>query len=250
MALVWWQSRRYSEFNQAHSMSQLDNIVNQYEADKLVSFGPYNKVIYYHHDDKSYYIKRYHKAGNHLRRYLGRSRVRGEWENLIYFMRMGIPIPAIVAYGEKRTGGLFNKGYLITEEVENAKDLASLSKEQSSRLKDYVWVNKVIDKAAQYTKKLHQEGFVHNDLKWRNILVTLDDEPELFFFDCPIGQHKYHWRYRRGVIKDLANLDRLAAKYLSRAARLRFYMKYQAINQLDDKHKKILRKVQAYFTGQ
>ena len=44
-----------------------------------------------------YYVKRYTGSGKGLRRYLGRPRVKAEWQNLKLFRRWGIPTAPIVA---------------------------------------------------------------------------------------------------------------------------------------------------------
>lgn len=39
----------------------------------------------------NYYVKRYTGAGKNLRRYLGKPRVKSEWQNLKRFAKWGIP---------------------------------------------------------------------------------------------------------------------------------------------------------------
>ena len=75
-------------------------------------------------DDKRYYVKRYWKAGKNIRRYLGKSRVRSEWENLFHLKELGLPVPEIVGYGQNIRKGRFHAGALITEEVADTMDMA------------------------------------------------------------------------------------------------------------------------------
>lgn len=81
---------------------------------------------------------------------------------------------------------------------------------------------------------VHGRRFVHGDLKFRNLLVCWpkDAAPDagnvrLAWIDCPSGHRRLPGVWLTvGRIKDLANLDRNAARFLSRAERLRFLMQY------------------------
>ncbi|MNF03998.1 hypothetical protein D3C80_2034180 [compost metagenome] len=64
-----------------------------------------------------YYVKRYWAAGKGLRRWLGRSRVKAEWQNLKYFTQWGIPTAPVVGWGQERRAGAFHRGALITREL-------------------------------------------------------------------------------------------------------------------------------------
>jgi predicted unusual protein kinase regulating ubiquinone biosynthesis (AarF/ABC1/UbiB family) len=96
---------------------------------------------------------------------------------------------------------------------------------------------------ANYVRRIHEDGFTHGDLKWRNILVTTTDAPCVFFIDCPSGSRKSFFRRRHFVIKDLAGLDRPAAEYLSRTTRLRFYLWYSNQTRLTQEDKALIARV-------
>ena len=71
---------------------------------------PLSEVIRVERDGVRYYVKRYSGAGKGLRRFIGRPRVKAEWQNLMLFRRWGIPTAPIVAYGMERRGGAFLRG--------------------------------------------------------------------------------------------------------------------------------------------
>ncbi|GAB3368573.1 protein kinase family protein [Azotobacter armeniacus] len=212
-----------------------------------VSRDPLSDVIRVELAGMRYYVKRYRSAGKGLRRYLGRPRVKAEWQNLKRFAKWGIATAPLAAWGLERSGGAFQRGALITCELPDTGDLAQLAKEGDPRLADRRWVDGVSRQLARATRIMHDHHFVHNDLKWRNLLV--DGEGRLFFIDCPVGGFWWgHWlRWR--IVKDLACLDKVAKYRLSRTQRLRFYLQYRRRSRLNSSDKMRIRQILKYFEG-
>lgn len=196
----------------------------------------------------TYYVKKYSSAGKNLRRFIGRSRVRTEWESLQFFLSIGIPTARLVAYGEEKGYG-YRRGALVTQEVSGSVDLAGLVRVQSPLLKDSKWVGKVIGVLSGYVRLMHQHGFVHNDLKWRNILVSSDADARIYFIDCPQGRRMFGPMLTRGVVKDLACLDKVARAQLTRSQRMRFYKTYKGVTKLSRSDKHQIRCVLRFFAG-
>jgi len=197
----------------------------------------------------AFYVKCYTGGGKKLRRWIGRSRVRAEWENLLFFERLGIPIPPVVAYGQETRLGHFRYGALVTAEVPNTCDLSVMHEQDHPLLADRQWLESASRQIADYTRRLHQNRFGHRALKWRNILVTLSDTPQIYFIDCPAGQIRRGPGSRRWFLKDIACLDKVAKKRLSRTQRLRFYMAYEHLRRLKHKDKQKIRKILRFFEG-
>jgi RIO-like serine/threonine protein kinase len=145
--------------------------------------------------------------------------------------------------------GRFVRGALITEEIPHTMDLAKMALQGDGRLKNRRWVAQVSGQIAVYARTMHQAGFAHNDLKWRNILVDAGDTPRVYLIDCPAGS--YWWQpfldYR--IIKDLACLDKVAKYQLSRTQRLRFYLDYVQQTRLTAVDKRKIRKILSFFAG-
>jgi hypothetical protein len=195
-------------------------------------------VILIEHAGVRYYVKRYYLAGKGLRRFFGRPRIQGEWQNLLFFSQLGIPTADVVAYGYERKLGLFHRGAMITREIPNTQDMAALARNQDAKLRDPVWVKTISTQLANITRTLHQHRFIHNDLKWRNVLV--DDHDKVYLIDCPLGDF---WRgrlLRYRIIKDIKALDHLAKQYLSRTQRLAFYKAYAGVDKLTVDNKKFI----------
>lgn len=210
-------------------------------------------VSFHQLDGHAVYLKRYTASGKYLRKFLGRSRVRAEWENLLLFRSWGIPTPELLAYGEEKRNGKFIRGALATAAIAGAADLEKLAAENSPLLFDRVCFRQIAAQVARYTRAMHEHGFAHNDLDWRNILVTTSTaagthaDPVVYFFDCPGGRF-WIWpflEYR--VMKDLAHLDKIARHCLPLRWRLWFYRQYTGRRKLTAADKRRLRKIATYY---
>ena len=92
-------------------------------------------------------------------------------------------------------------------------------------------------------------GFVHNDLKWRNLLVTNGDAPVVHLIDCPSGGFWWGPFLRYRIVKDLACLDKVAKYHLTRTQRLRFYLDYAGRDRLTGGDKRRVRRIVRFFEG-
>lgn len=207
-----------------------------------------SKVVKVSSGETSYYVKTYASRGRWLKRFLGRSRVRAEWENQALFHHLDIPAAEVVAYGESSPGADY-QGVVITREVRGTADLDALYRARSSCFSDANWRRAVMSRLAEATRKLHSFGFVHNDLKWRNILVEAGEDPRVYLIDCPLGRKTLGPLLARGRVKDLACLDKHGKVQLSRSDRLRFYLSYKGHERLDTEDKEEIRRVLEFFRG-
>ncbi|MBB3102740.1 hypothetical protein FHR87_001128 [Azomonas macrocytogenes] len=216
------------------------------QGERLTS-SPLSEVIRLERDGIRYYVKRYWAAGKGLRRYIGRPRVKAEWQNLQRFQQWGIATAPLVAWGMEYAGGAFRRGAMITREIENSTDMGTMAKRADPRLADPAWVECISRQLARATRIMHEHRFAHNDLKWRNLLVN--PAAELFMIDCPTGAFWFGPFLRRRIIKDLACLDKVAKYRLSRTQRLRFYLHYQRRTRTQPADRKKIRQVLDYFEG-
>jgi tRNA A-37 threonylcarbamoyl transferase component Bud32 len=194
-----------------------------------------------------YYLKRYRKPGNLARRFLVKPWIKAEWQNLKRFRQWGIPTAPVVAWGLERRHGAFVRGAMVTRELPDTSDLASLLKQGDARLHDPQWIRQTGLQVARITRLLHDHHFVHNDLKWRNLLV--DPDGGVFLIDCPGGAFWWGPMLRYRIVKDLACLDKLAKTCLSRSQRLRFYLQYRGRQKLNAADKKRIRQIAGFFEG-
>ena len=197
---------------------------------------------------RRYYVKRYHGLGKKpLRRWFGTPRVQLEWENLQRFADWGIPTARLVACGLESQGGRFVRGALITAEIPDTTDLGRLARSHDPRLKSQSWWHGVSVQIADIARRLHVRRFVHGDLKWRNLLV--DESGRVFLIDCPSGGFWWPPFLQYRIVKDLACLDKVAKRQLSRTQRLRFYLDYTQKKTLDESDKRRIRQIVGFFAG-
>jgi len=200
-------------------------------------------------DNQLYYIKQYHKTSG-IRSWFGLSRIRQEARNQLWFSQIGLPAAQVVAFGEEHILSRTIRGALITASLDNTRDLAWTAKNRPNLFSNRTWVGQVITQVAEITRTLHQHQFCHNDLKWRNILVSQDvDCPQIYLIDCPVGQRLFGPFLKRRFIKDLACLDKVGKRALSRTQRLRFYKEYRQGVSLSEEDRETIQKVLVYFKG-
>ena len=247
MASFWHVTPAFKNTLAAEVFSSLETTFGA--RGESITASPINRVIKLQAAGRAFYVKTYTAGGKKLKRWFGRSRVQAEWENLLFFERLGIPVPPVVAYGRNTRWGMFQKGALVTAAVPHSRDLASLHADNHPLLADRQWVSAVSRQVARHTRRLHRERFNHVDLKWRNILVTTTGTPCVFFIDCPAGRIRPGPAAARGFIKDLACLDKVAKIRLSRAQRLRFYLDYRELERLDPVDKRRIRRILDFFKG-
>ncbi len=214
-----------------------------------VTDGPLGGVSRVSAGGKVFYVKLYRRAGKGFRRWIGRSRLRGERENLEHFAHWGIPCAKVVAVGEEKRGPFFRRGAVITEGLPETDDLLHLARSGDPRLKDRAWVAAASGQLARTARTLHEHRFAHGDFKWRNLLVTRGETPQIYLIDCPAGAF---WippflQYRKN--KDLACLDKVAKQVLSRTQRLRFYLDYLGVKKLNRRRHRELRHILRFFDG-
>lgn len=224
-----------------HHFSSLDAVF-AYKGE-VISVDPISSVKKVFINGKCFFVKTYTAGGKKLRRYIGRSRIRAEWENLMLFQALQIPTAELVGYGEESKFGIFQRGTLITAAVANTESLDQHIKHHPDLLRNRQWISEIIIQVAHHTKTLHEARFAHNDLNWRNILVTTRGRPKVFFIDCPSGKFWKPPFLKRRITKDLAHLDEVARNVLPKVLQLNFYQHYIGVKSLAPADKRNFRKI-------
>jgi tRNA A-37 threonylcarbamoyl transferase component Bud32 len=198
-------------------------------------------------DGRFYYVKRYLRPGKYLRRYFGWSRVSKEWRNAGWFSKNQISTPRQIAMGEgNRWFGRY-WGVIVSEEASQTIDLRNIYQSHPELLGNRCWRIGMLHALAKVVGLMHGKRFIHNDLQWRNLLVSISAPTRIYMIDCPAGRSIYLLGNRRGVVRDLAFLDKMASVALSNTDRLRFYLKYRRIDRLRGRDKKEIGRILSFL---
>jgi len=215
---------------------------------EFITKSPLSQVYKVTVDKKNYYLKKYNISRKKIQRYLGQSKAKAEWENLLWFNELKIPVAKVIAYGQETKAWVTHRGLIITEELIDCSDLDNIANNYPHLLQQTNWVDKISQQVAQVARTLHQHNFTHNDFKWRNIMVNIKaDYPQIYLIDCPSGLKWFKPFLGYRIIKDLACLDKKAKYNLRRSQRMAFYKDYAQCNKLTKKHKKQIRHILKFF---
>ena len=144
------------------------------------------------------YFKAYASRANAIDGCARKSRAVCEARNLGRFHAWGIRSAEVVACGYRRRlmGLCADQSFIITRAIPQGQPLqdwwTGLETPLSQELR-----RKLITELGMQTRALHAQGFYHQDLKWRNVLV--DREHQLWWIDCPSGHYgRFPWRHVHG----------------------------------------------------
>lgn len=157
-----------------------------------------------------------------LRTPLGRSagqrvarafRLVGEVRSLLALRDRGLRVPAVLAWGVERRGGVPARSFLLERALAGAVDLERYVSLTAGSGADRSAVFRAV---GAEVGKLHASDFYHRDLACRNVLLRPADAPhEIFFVDCPRGERGR--ALRRGYLRR-KDLLLLASDALRRGA--------------------------------
>jgi tRNA A-37 threonylcarbamoyl transferase component Bud32 len=199
------------------------------------------------------FYKQYDYRGGSWKFLWRASKARCEFRNYAALERLGVRCAQRIAFGERRDWlGRLERAFLLTQAVPDTQTLvefeqracADRSTAAARALRD-----RLSRQLAAMTRRIHEAGFFHHDLVWRNVLVqhTPPSEPQVWWIDCPRGgfDRWSPWRARRRL-KDLASLDKQAKLRCTRGERLAFLMHYLQKDRVDADVKRLAREVLAY----
>ena len=197
---------------------------------------------------KKYWMGNWKRVWNGLFRgaVFGRSKVRREYENLVRLRAVGVNAPEPLAYGEERRGPCLWRSFLLTAAVPEARPITWFIREHLPRLEAEerrLARRELITRLAQWTRHLHDQGFVHHDLFWRNLLLEGASLQRIWVIDAPQGRSSRGAADWSGRVQDLSALDSAAPSFFRASERLRFYLIYAGQSRLSPEDKSRVRQV-------
>jgi hypothetical protein len=191
------------------------------------------------------YVKRYHyhRWRNRLKAMLrgtffGKHRARAEYDALSVMRKLGIQAVRPIAWGERRCLHFVTRCFLITEAVPDSVSLStfaiSLNGACPAKLPPKQRHGLIAD-LARKVRRMHDAGFAHGGLFWRNILLRdmADGRYEFHFLDASPG--KRVWRkevFHPDKMEDIAAITTLALTFCTRADRIRFARAYLDVDRV------------------
>lgn len=197
-----------------------------------------------------FYLKRYlyPRWKNRLRgmlrgTFFGQHRGLAEYRTLQAMRGGGVPTVRPVAYGARRIGHFVSACFLITEQVPDALNLTSFAQGVQTRGEPRA-AGLLLEALAGAVAHMHEAGFEHGQLFWRNILVRPSGiAPEFFFLDPQPQPVRRMARGDRWWRRELASLLVSATPFTTRSQRLRFLLRYAGARRLSGPLKQIARDV-------
>ncbi len=172
------------------------------------------------------YFKRYvytrHKKFRHL---LRPSRAMTEAFGYRQLAAIGIPTPEVVAFSEHRRLGRVLSTCIVVREVPASRDLERFAVEELRRMTQQgrrEALEAVVSILAGQLRLAHAAGFFHQDLHWRNLLISGDtpDTYRIAWIDCPRARCRpVRRQYAR--LLDLSTLASQAPEHLTPRERFR-----------------------------
>lgn len=224
----------------------------------LAAWSRSSDVVRFDLEDRStsFFIKRYHyPRWRHRLRGMFRgtlfksSRARSEYQSLRQMRQLGIQGVRPVAYGERRVGLFVRSCFIITEAVPDATALASFIQNfgGNNSPRAVAIRREILTSLARQVRHMHQAGFVHRDLFWRNVLIRClpGERFEFYFLDASVGQWiRRSSRREESIVADLAAMGAAAPHFCSKPDQLRFLLEYLGVKKLSDEQHEWLRHVQ------
>ena len=203
-------------------------------------------------DGRSIFFKRYTYPRNKQSRYWMRaSKAQVEMFGYRQLKKLEIPTLNVIAFGESRVFGKLKAAYIITEGISGSMDLQQFAREVWFELDKDERSQIYLDLRAQIFEQLnraHQAKFFHQDLHWRNILVTQNEgQYKTTWIDCPRAAYrKLPFNAKHGQMVDLSCLGRRSLDYLSRSERYRALAVYLQMNNQGWTSRSLFKEIQAH----
>lgn len=201
---------------------------------------------------RTFFFKRYtYPKSKQSRYWLRASKAQVETFAYAQLKKLGIPTLKVIAFGEKRLFGKLQAAYIITEGINDSMDLQQFAND--------VWFDMPKDKRSQVyleirnqlfkqLKNAHDASFFHQDLHWRNILITQENGVyQTTWIDCPRAAYRtLPINAKHGQMVDLSSLARRSLDYLSRSERFRALSQYLKHNNQGWTDKSLFKEIQAH----
>ncbi len=186
-----------------------------------VRFDSRDKVVYF----KQYL---YRSVWDFIKGFVRANRAERAFRASEMLCENGFDTPVIIAMGESGNGPLSTANFLITLEVEDAKQIHQFISDSSLETRSR---RELIRALGQTIGEMHAKGIFHGDLRLGNILVRQEKDHWRFFFLDNERTRKFYRLPGRLRLKNLVQVNMFPPASISNTDRMRFFREYWAQNE-------------------
>ncbi len=196
------------------------------------------------------FLKVYHFAGRQRRWTLQGNKVAVEAANYRHLIRLGVDAPDVICHGSRSGMFLLRDAFILTRAAPNAVALDTFV-DKRWPYADGGFVDSarrtILDASCKLVRRMHDGGFFHVDLQWRNILVSqsADGAIHLFIIDSSRGGlRETGVRREHGRLRDLSSLAKDSRTRMTRSEMLRWFRAYLGVRRLTTEHRLMVQTIE------
>jgi serine/threonine protein kinase len=186
--------------------------------------------------EKGLYFKQYlcRSALDFIKHLVRASRASRAFKATLMLGKNAFEAPVVVAMGERKSSFFDRENFLVTLEVENAKQIYQFIPESlKSFTKKQLQDKRELIRAFGHTVgKMHAKGVFHGDLKVANVLARRGKNGWHFFFIDNERTRQFYWLLPWLRLKNLVQLNLHRTDALTDNDRMRFFKSYLQENPL------------------
>lgn len=195
----------------------------------------YKLIVRFDNVDKGVYFKQYLRRSiwDFIKNFVRSSRAERAFKATEMLGENGFDAPTIIAMGESRYGLCHTTNFLVTLEIENAKQIYQFIPDRLQNLTKQQLQGKreLIRAFGRTVGKMHAAGIFHGDLRLGNILARQEKNRWRFFFLDNERTRKFYRLPARLRLKNLVQVNMLPPAAMSNTDRMRFFREYWAQNE-------------------
>jgi hypothetical protein len=171
-----------------------------------------------------------------------------EADNVGRLSALGIAVMRLIAYGEKLHADGLQESFVITEELSEYTELHHYLRQKFSGKptpRGERELRQLIREIAGIVRRFHRAGYNHRDLYCRHFFIKdlAGGKREIRLIDLQRVQLR-HWRRRRWIVKDLAQLSWSAPQICIHCKhKIAFLHEYFGVKKFRPEHKRLIRSV-------